>query len=166
MRMIDPMLMEFDREASMTKKVIERVPQEKIAWRPHAKSMSIGGLAQHLATLPGWMGDTLLLDGYDVASAPKNPEPESVSQIVAKLDENVKKAKSAMAQLDDAKAMGEWKLSMAGKTLIALPRIGLLRSILLNHSCHHRGQLTVYLRLLDVPVPSLYGPSADENPFG
>jgi len=164
--MIDPMLMEFDREASMTKKVIERVPQEKIAWRPHAKSMSIGGLAQHLATLPGWMGDTLLLDGYDVASAPKNPEPESVSQIVAKLDENVKKAKSAMAQLDDAKAMGEWKLSMAGKTLIALPRIGLLRSILLNHSCHHRGQLTVYLRLLDVPVPSLYGPSADENPFG
>ena len=127
--------------------------------------MSIGGLAQHLATLPGWMGDTLLLDGYDVASAPKNPEPESVAQIVAKLDENVKKAKSAMAQLDDAKAMGEWKLSMAGKTLIALPRIGLLRSILLNHSCHHRGQLTVYLRLLDVPVPSLYGPSADENPF-
>lgn len=165
MRMIDPILMEFDREAATTRKCIERVPQGSLAWKPHPKSASIGGLAQHLATIPKWIGDSLHAEGYDLAGAPKNPEPESVAKILEKFDDSVKGAKESLARLDDAKAMGSWTLSSGGKTLLSMPRIALVRGILLNHSYHHRGQLSVYLRLLDVPVPSIYGPSADENPF-
>jgi uncharacterized damage-inducible protein DinB len=169
MRMIDPMLMEFDRECSTTRKLLSRVPGDKLSWKPHAKSMSIGQLAQHLATLPHWIGDSLLPGEFDMAKGGGDFSPKeaaSAEAVLKTFDESVAAAKSAMAQLDDTRAMGTWKLRHGEKVILEMPRIALVRTILLNHSIHHRGQLSVYLRLLDVAVPAIYGPSADENPFG
>lgn len=165
MKMMEAILMELDRESSITRKVIERVPDDKLDWRPHAKSTPIGKLAMHVASLPGRFGTRLHEDGFDVSSATPPPPPTSVAQILQTLDEGVVAAKQALAALDDAQAMGMWTLSFQGKTMIALPRVAVARTLLLNHSIHHRGQLSVYLRLLDIPVPSVYGPTADENPF-
>jgi uncharacterized damage-inducible protein DinB len=168
MRMIDPMLMEFDRECSTTRKILSRVPADKLTWKPHAKSMSLGQLANHVASLPHWIGGSLLPGEFDMAkgggdSSPK--EPASVEGLMKTFEDSVAAAKAAMAQLDDARAMGSWTFRNGDKVIMEMPRIALVRTILLNHSIHHRGQLSVYLRLLDVPVPSIYGPSADENPF-
>ncbi len=165
MRLIDPLLLEFDRECSATRKCLERLPADKLAWKPHEKSMSLGALAGHVATIPGWIGSALLADGFDLASGMASPPLGTPEEIVAAFDASVKLAKGGMAQLDDAKAMGEWTLSKSGQAVFAMPRLALVRTILLNHSYHHRGQLTVYMRLLDVPVPAIYGPSADDNPF-
>jgi uncharacterized damage-inducible protein DinB len=167
--MIDPMLMEFDRECSTTRKVLSRVPADKLSWKPHAKSYSLGQLAQHIAGLPHWIAGSLLPGGFDMATRGADfavKEPASTQSMLATFEESVSAAKAAMAQLDDAKAMGPWTLRMGSKVIMEMPRIALIRTILLNHSIHHRGQLTVYLRLLDVPLPSVYGPTADENPFG
>jgi uncharacterized damage-inducible protein DinB len=163
--MIDPLLLEFDRESSATRKCLERVPADKLGWKPHEKSMTLGALAGHVATIPAWIGGALLLDGFDFSKETDRPALDTPAQIVAAFDASVKTAKAAMAQLDDAKAMGEWTFWNKGQAVFAMPRIALVRTILLNHSYHHRGQLTVYLRLLDVPVPAIYGPSADDNPF-
>jgi uncharacterized damage-inducible protein DinB len=166
MRLIDPLLMELDREASTTRKVLERVPDDRLGWAPHPKSFTAGKLAWHLATLPGWVAESVGAEGLDVAAAPKRPPvPATTKEIVETFGANVDAAKKALARLDDAAAAGEWTLSMAGRVLMAMPRAAFVRNILLNHSYHHRGQLTVYLRLLDVPVPPVYGPTADENPF-
>jgi len=164
--MIDPLLLELDRECSTTRKCLERLPGDKLAWKPHEKSMSLGQIAGHLATIPAWIGGTLLADGFDLATGMDRPPLDTVENVLAAFDASVKQAKGALAQLDDAKAMGEWTLSKGGQALFAMPRIALVRTILLNHSYHHRGQLTVYMRLLDVPVPPIYGPTADDNPFG
>jgi uncharacterized damage-inducible protein DinB len=167
--MIDPMLMEFDRESSTTRKVLSRVPADKLSWKPHARSMSIGQLAQHLATLSHWIGGSLLAGEFDMAKGGADFSPKeaaSVEAMLAAFDESVAAAKAAMAPLDDARAMGTWTLRQGDKVIMEMPRIALVRTILLNHSIHHRGQLSVYLRLLDIPVPSIYGPSADESPFG
>jgi uncharacterized damage-inducible protein DinB len=166
MRLIDPLLLEFDRESSGTRKCLARVPGEKLDWKPHEKSMTLRQLAGHVATIPAWIGGALLADGYDLVTGMDRPPMDTPEQILAAFDAASKQAKTAMAQLDDAKAMGDWTLSKGGQALFSMPRLALVRTILLNHSYHHRGQLTVYLRLLDVPVPGLYGPTADENPFG
>ncbi|MCG3194278.1 MAG: DinB family protein [Thermoanaerobaculia bacterium] len=167
MRLIDPLMMEFDREASTTRKCLERVPTEKLGWKPHEKSMSLGQLAWHLATLPHWVANSILADGYDFKSAPKQPsEPAEAEVIVKTFLEGVNGAKAAMVELDDDRALGTWTLSAGEKVLMSVPRLAFVRMILLNHSYHHRGQLSVYLRLLDIPLPSIYGPTADENPFG
>lgn len=169
MRMIDPLLMEFDRESATTRKLLSRVPPDKLTWKPHAKSYSLGQLAQHLATLPQLIAGSLLPGGFDLATGGDRTtvkEPASVETVLKSFDESLAAAKAAMAQLDDAKAMGTWTLRKGGTVLMELPRIALVRTILLNHLIHHRGQLSVYLRLLDVPLPSIYGPTADENPFG
>lgn len=167
MRMIDPLLMEFDREAETTKKVIARIPDDKLSWKPHEKSMALGALAHHVATVPGWIGSTLLLEGFDFATGGAPPSaPGTTTEILAAFDKSTQTAKDAMSQLDDAKAVMPWTLSKGGATIMTMPKIALVRTILLNHTIHHRGQLSVYLRLLDIPVPSIYGPSADENPFG
>ena len=165
MRLIDPLLLEFDREASATRKCLERLPADKLAWKPHEKSMSLGQLAGHVATIPAWIGGSLLADGYDFSKGMDRPPLDTPANILAAFEASVKQAKAAMAQLDDAKAMGEWTFWNKGQAVFAMPRIALVRTILLNHSDHHRGQLTVYMRLLDVPVPGIYGPSADDNPF-
>ena len=169
MGMIDPLLMEFDREASTTRKVLERVPTDKLSWKPHAKSRTLGQLAHHVASIPGWIARSLEPGGYDLAKGglgAAEKEPTGVDALLTTFEESVSAAKTEMAKLDDARAMGLWTLRHGPKVIMEMPRLALLRTILLNHSIHHRGQLTVYLRLLDVPLPSVYGPTADENPFG
>jgi len=166
MRLVDPLLMEFDREASTTRKLLERLPDEKLSWAPHPRSSTLAQLAKHLASLPDWAAGALLGDGFDLGTAPSPGEPpKSTAEIVDAFDRNVGKAKAALARLDDARASAAWTLSMNGRTLVQMPRVAFVRTLLLNHSVHHRGQLSVYLRLLDVPVPPMYGPTADENPF-
>lgn len=165
MRMIDPILMEFDRECATTRKLLERVPEAKLGWRPHPKSYPLGSLAMHLATLPKWAA-ALEMPGFDLASAPPPGEPpKAAAEILAGHDKAVREAKAAIAKLDDASAMTPWALKKGGVELFAMPRIAVVRSFILNHLIHHRGQLSVYLRLLDVPLPPIYGPTADENPF-
>ncbi len=169
MRLIDPLVMEFDRECATTRKVLSRVPADKLSWKPHPKSSSLGQLARHVATLPHWIGDSLLQGSYDVASGGADAakkDPASVTELLETFEAAVKTATAAMASLDDAAAMGPWTLKRGSAVILEMPRLALVRTILLNHTIHHRGQLTVYLRLLDVAVPSIYGPSADENPFG
>ena len=165
MRLIDHMLMEFDREASTTRKLLERLPDQSLAFRPHPKSMTLQELSWHLATIPAMVASGVLLDGMDLATRAKVAAPGTGAAIVEAFAANCAAAKGAMNQLDDAKALGLWSLSAGGMKIVEMPRIAFLRNILLNHSVHHRGQLSVYLRLLDVPIPSIYGPTADENPF-
>ena len=163
MRLLDPLIMELDREASLTRKVLERVPSDKLDWRPHAKSTPIGKLAMHIAALPGRFGERLMDTGYDVSKATPPPVPSSAAEIVAIFDQGVASAKRILAGIDDKAAMETWTLSYGDKPIASMPRVGIVRTLLLNHSIHHRGQLSVYLRLLDVPVPMVYGPTADER---
>lgn len=166
MRLIDPSIMELDREAASTRKMLERVPEGKNEWRPHPRSMTLGKLATHVATLPSW-SQSLKEDGFDVGvnAVGVPPAPETTAGLLALFDKTITDAKAAMNVLDDARAMGPWTLSMKGKPVFSMPRLAVVRTMILNHSVHHRGQLSVYLRLLDVPIPGMYGPSADENPF-
>ncbi len=157
-------LQEFDREAATTRRVLERVPTDKLAWQPHAKSMSLGALAMHTAMVPGHICGWATVDEF-VFTGDKPPVATSTTDILAAHDASVKQAKEIVAGLGDAGLAANWKASVGGKALFEMPKAALVRSIALNHWYHHRGQLSVYLRLLDVPVPSIYGPSADENPF-
>lgn len=157
------LLPEFDHEMQTTRRTLERVPEDKLGWKPHQKSMTLGGLATHLATLNHWVDATLGMDSFDVANAPATPELKSRSEILASFDQNVASARAKIAATSDADLMKPWSLLAGGKAMFTLPRIAVLRSFIMNHSIHHRGQLSVYLRLNDVPVPSIYGPSADEG---
>ena len=165
MPIADTLIMELEREAQTTRRVLERVPEDKLTWKPHVKSMTLGRLAQHVATIPGSVSGMARLDSFDVEKFAEPPQLESTASIVAAFDENLAQAKANLAATGDAAMMQNWSFKMGGNPIMTVPRIGVYRSILLNHLYHHRGQLTVYLRLLDVPVPSIYGPSADENPF-
>jgi uncharacterized damage-inducible protein DinB len=165
MPLADILVGELEREAQTTRRVLERVPNDKLTWKPHAKSMTLRQLAQHVATIPGGISGMARLDSFDVEKFSEPPQLESTAAIVAAFDESVAQAKTNLAATDDAAMMANWSFNMGGKPIMTIPRIGVYRSILFNHLYHHRGQLTVYLRLLDVPVPSIYGPSADENPF-
>ena len=166
MTIADTLIMELEREAQTTRKLLERVPDDKLAWKPHAKSMSLGRLAQHVATTPGFISGMARLDGYDVEKFAEPPALESAAALGAAMEESVAQAKANLAATDDAAMMADWSFRRGGHAIMTIPRIGVYRSILFNHLYHHRGQLSVYLRLLDVPVPPIYGPSADENPFG
>jgi uncharacterized damage-inducible protein DinB len=165
MKMIDVLLAEMDQEAQSTARVLERVPQAQLSWRPHAKSMSLGQLALHVATIPGNVAE--------LASHATIPEPPAFIQaeaatsaeLVPALKASLAKARQVLGGMDDAKLMETWRLMSGGKELMALPRAAVIRMIMLNHWYHHRGQLLVYLRMHNVPLPSVYGPTADENPF-
>ena len=163
-RMIDPLLAELEQEAETTKRVLERVPNDKLSWKPHTKSMSLGQLALHVATIPGSASEILAEDFFEF---PEHTQPaaSSAAELVPALEESIQTAKRVAGGFDDKKAMGTWKLMKDSKEIMAAPRIAVVRMAMLSHWIHHRGQLSVYLRLLDVPVPSIYGPSADENPF-
>jgi uncharacterized damage-inducible protein DinB len=164
--MTEPMLMEFRQEAATTRRVLERVPGDKLAWKPGPKAMSLGQLALHIATIPGGITKMAGADEFDIASADFNfAPPNNTAEILAALDENVKAADTYLCALDDATAARPWRMTRGEKEIFAVPRIAMLRMILLNHWYHHRGQLSTYLRSLEVTVPSIYGPSADENPF-
>jgi uncharacterized damage-inducible protein DinB len=159
------MLEELERESQTTRRVLERVPDDRLAWKPHQKSMSLGQLALHVATLPGAIAEISLQSPFQ---APKfiQPSAKTASELLPALNESVAKAKRALGGQDDASLASMWRLMDGDRELFAVPRGTLLRTLMLNHWYHHRGQLSVYLRELDVPVPSIYGPSADENPFG
>jgi len=156
-------LPEFDHEMENTRKSLERVPEDKFSFKPHAKSMSLGALATHLATINHWAEAILGLDSFDVSTAPPNPELKSRAEVLAAFDKNTATARKAIADATDANLLKPWTLTAGGKTVFTLPRVAVVRSFLLNHNIHHRAQLGVYLRLNDVPVPSIYGPSADEG---
>src|SRR5437763_1112876 len=165
MSMINAVLQEFENEAGTTRKVLERVPTDKLTWKPHPKSMSLGDLALHVAgspaTICGWASeDETVLKGE---GAP--PSPKSTADILAAHDAGVKTVKEKLTAIGDAGLQKMWKGTAGGNTLMTMPKAALVRAIVMNHWIHHRGQLSVYLRLLDVPVVSIYGASADENPF-
>jgi uncharacterized damage-inducible protein DinB len=165
MTLIDGMLQELEQEAHTTRRVLERVPNNQLTWRPHEKARTLGELALHVASMPGTVAE--LFAAPSPAQAPQfaDPSPAHASELIPALDQSIAKAKRALGGMDDATAMATWRLMNGERELLALPRAALLRSIMLNHWYHHRGQLTVYLRELGVPIPSIYGPSADENPF-
>ncbi len=144
--------------------MLERVPSDKLTWTPHAKSMSLGRLAMHLASAPGAISAWPVADRYEFKGDPA-AVPGSTEDIVAAHDSGVQRVKENLQKIGDGGLGASWTGSMGGKTLMAMPKAALLRALLMNHTYHHRGQLSVYLRLLDVPVPSIYGPSADESPF-
>jgi len=165
MPIIDSILAELEMESNTTRRVLERVPEGKFGWKPHDKSMTLGYLATHVATIPGSFAELATQDGFDAANFTPLAVPNTTAELIAVFDKSLADAKQCLSSLDDAKLMAPWTFSKGGKVLMTFPRIGLIRNILCNHLYHHRGQLSVYLRLLDVPVPSIYGPSADENPF-
>lgn len=165
MRIADSILAEMEQEAVTTKKLFDIIPEDKLSWRPHPKARSLGELAMHIAQLPEGVAQLGEADSAETPNFPPDPEPTTRAEIQQAFTESFKKAKSIVDSTDDARAMAEWKLTKDGKTLMAMPRIAFWRAILLNHNYHHRGQLSSYLRELDVDLPSIYGPSADENPF-
>lgn len=166
MRLADTLIQELEMEAATTRRVLERVPDGKMDWKPAEKSRSLGQLAMHIAMNPG---SVAALAATNPATLPDfgAPDPSATSSaaLVTELDRSLAQAKLVLAGLDDASLMEPWSVTAGGRTVFAAPRIGFLRSIMLNHWYHHRGQLSVYLRELGVAVPSIYGPSADENPF-
>lgn len=168
MRISDAFVPEWDYEMATTRRVLDRVPYDKLDWSPHAKSFNLGQLASHLATIPGYVSDVIGKDEVDVAppGAPPYQPPKFASkdELLAAYDKAVAAGRAALAGADNELLMKPWKLLQGGQTMFAMPRTAVVRSFVLNHAVHHRAQLGVYLRLLDVPVPSVYGPSADEQP--
>lgn len=164
------MLMEFEQEMQNTRKTLERVPDEKWNWKPHEKSGTVGWLASHIATMPGWISVTINTPELDYAPvggpAYEPPKIENRKQLLAELDKGAAQARSALAAVSDQEMLKGWKLLAGGKEVFTLPRVAAIRGMVLNHIIHHRAQLTVYFRLLGVPVPALYGPSADEGQPG
>jgi uncharacterized damage-inducible protein DinB len=162
----DALLPEFDHEMAVTRRVLERVPFSDPAWKPHAKSMTIAQLAAHIATIPSWVPVTLGSDAFDVASMDEDSlraTHETTAALLAEFDKHVAAARTLITEASDAQMMQPWSLKSGEQVVFTLPRAAVLRSFVFNHSVHHRGQMSVYLRLRDVPVPSIYGPSADEQ---
>jgi uncharacterized damage-inducible protein DinB len=168
MRIGESMLPEFDQEMANTRKTLERVPDDKFDWKPHEKSFAMGALAQHLGNLPSWASVTIDMDKFDMAPSGeivRDPPLHSIAEILDVFDRNVAKARAAIAGADDEHLFKSWTLLSGGHEILSLPRVACLRSFVMNHIIHHRAQLGVYLRLNDIPVPSIYGPSADEGGF-
>lgn len=165
MALIDGMLHELEQETQTTRRVLERVPDHQLGWRPHERARTLGELALHVAMVPGGVAE--LVASPSPAQAPRftDPSPKSAAELIPALDQSIAKAKQMLGGMDDATLTATWRLMQGDRELFAIPRVAMLRSVMLNHWYHHRGQLTVYLRELGVPIPSIYGPSADENPF-
>lgn len=164
MRPIDPILAELEQESAATLRLLEAIPAEKLAWRPHPKSMSLGQLALHIAGIPAQIPELAEDDRLELPSF-QQPEATSRQEILDLHASSLTAGKSRLTGWSDEKLMNLWSFKVGGRTLMALPRVAMMRGLMLNHLYHHRGQLSVYLRLLEVPVPAVYGPSADVNPF-
>ncbi len=164
MSICEPLAAELEQEARTTRRLLERVPEGSFGWKPHEKSMSLGQLAGHVAQLPGLIVAALKVDEFDFATAGWKPfVPQSTAGLVEEFDKNVKSAAEALRGGRDERMGEKWSLKSGGHALFEMPRAQVVRFVGLNHFVHHRGQLSVYLRLLDVPLPSIYGPSADES---
>ena len=157
----DALLPEFDQEMANTRKTLERVPEGKLDWKPHEKSATMGGLATHVAMLPSWAVITMQTGSFDVgapgATAPLSRNPLEL------FEKNAAEARAAIIAAKDEQFLEPWSLLNKGQTIFTIPKVAVLRSFVMNHLIHHRAQLGVYLRLNDIPVPSIYGPSADEG---
>ena len=165
MAIIDSLLPEYDREMASTRKVLERVPEGRFDWTPHPKSMSLGQLAAHVARLPSWGHVAIDQPELDLSGPWTPPAVVSRDELLRTFDQEAARTRHALAAATDGQLMASWSLKRDGKTMFTMPKAAVLRSFVLNHIIHHRGQLTVYLRLNDVPLPSIYGPSADEAPL-
>ena len=165
----DTVLPEFDMEMDNTRRTLERLPDDKFGWQPHAKSGTLGWLAVHIATIPHWAKITMEEDSLDLSAPGRSnsgpPVPTNRKGVMELFEKNRAEARAALSGGDDAAYAKPWALFMGEQELFREPRANVLRRMVLNHMIHHRGQLTMYLRLLDVPVPGLYGPSADEQKF-
>lgn len=165
MPLVDALLPEFDHEMTVTRKLLERVPEERFDWTPHQKSMTLGALAQHVATLPMWAVMTLSQSELELDGQTPLPPPATRAELLSAFDHHVTAARAALAGKSDGELMAPWALKREGQTIFSMPKAAVWRSFVMNHLVHHRGQLSVYLRMNDLPVPSIYGPSADEGPF-
>ena len=166
MALADTLLQELEQEAQTTRRLLERVPNDRLDWRPHLKARTLGQLALHVAMVPGGVAEFVASPSPAQAPQFQDPSPKSASELMPALDDSIARAKKALGGLDDTAITATWRMVAGDRELLALPRIAMLRSVMLNHWYHHRGQLSTYLRQLDVPLPSIYGPTADENPFG
>lgn len=167
MAISEALLSEFDQEMANTRKTLERVPDGKFDWKPHQKSGAMGWLAGHIANIPDWMVETIEKDGFDMApnGVPMQPPPppKSKKELLELFDKHVAKARKALAGASDPDLLKQWSFLNNGQVLFSMPRIACLRTWVMNHVIHHRAQLGVYLRLNNIPVPAIYGPSADEG---
>ena len=164
MSMMQSMLAEFEQESATTRKLLELVPEDKLSWKPHRKSYSLGQLALHVASAPGFIAMAAVPDTSEIPTTPQ-AEAKSKQECLDALSASLAKAKELLGGIDDSRAMASWSATIQGKPIMTVPRAAFVRLIMMNHIYHHRGQLSVYLRLLDVPLPSIYGPSADTNPW-
>jgi len=158
-------LPEFDEEMKSTRKMLERIPDDKFDYKPHEKSMPLGRLASHVAELPGWGSHTLQMEILEMQPGQKPYLAESNQQLLADFDKNVAEARKLIASASDADFQKTWTFKYGGQTIFSMPRVAVLRSVVMNHMIHHRAQLGVYLRLNEIEVPGMYGPSADEMKF-
>jgi uncharacterized damage-inducible protein DinB len=166
MALKDALLPEFDHEMGTTRRLLERVPEPHLAWKPHAKSFSLGQLASHIANIPTWVEATIDHTVFDLATIGDDARPKQPAEmgpILAAFDGNVKRARAKIDAQPDPAFFAPWTLKQSGQEIFTMPKAAVLRSFVMNHVIHHRGQLTVYLRLRDVPLPSIYGPTADEG---
>ncbi len=163
MPIADALLPEFDHEMNVTRKLLERVPEDRFDWKPHQKSMSLGQLAQHVATIPRWGDVTLSRTEFDLGSQPAPAAMTSRAELLEAFDQHVGNARAALSGKGDGELTAAWTLKRNGSTLFSMPRTSVWRMFVMSHIIHHRAQLGVYLRMHDVPLPSIYGPSADEG---
>lgn len=158
-------LAELEQETAITKRLFDVIPEDKLAWRPHPKAKSLGELAMHIASTQGQVAQMTTKDTYPIEELPRDPAFAGLASINSALEESVSIAKSVLVSTDDARAQSDFTITMGGNEVMRLPRAAVWRMIMLSHYIHHRGQLSTYIRELDVPLPSIYGPSADSNPF-
>ena len=166
MRISDALVPELDQEMATTRRVLDRCSEDKFGWKPHQKSFSMAALATHIANMLGWGVDTINKDSFDyapVGAAPYKEEPVAThKELLERFDKNAAAFRAALVASDDEHLMKNWSLLGGGKPVFTMPRVAIIRAMIMNHIIHHRGQLSVYLRLNDIPVPSIYGPSADD----
>lgn len=166
MTLANELLAELDRESRASHRLLERVPADKLEWRPHPKSMTLRDLAWHVATIPSRIARIVASGAFDLANARPTPAAGEITDFAAELQRSIDEASEILGKFDDTAMMETFTLSRGGAVVMSLPRAAGVRTLMLNHSYHHRGQLTVYLRLLDIPLPATYGSSADEKPGG
>ncbi|MCX6623308.1 MAG: DinB family protein [Acidobacteria bacterium] len=166
MRISEGLLAEYDQETANTRKVLERSPEDKFGWQPHPKSWPMANLLTHLVNMLQWGAMTLTTDSFDYAppgATPYKEEPvTSQAELLERFDKNVKETRAAIEATSDEVFVQPWSLLAGGAVVFTMPKVAVFRSMIMNHMIHHRAQLTLYLRLNDIPVPGLYGPSADE----
>ena len=163
MMTVNDILQELEQEAQATRRVLERMPDNRLQWKPHPKSMSLGQLAMHVANLPGAIAEVSTSSSFDVNTPVPRPEADSTSQVLEKFEASMVRARQVLEAMDDAELSSPWRMMQEDRELWSIPRGAFLRSVMLNHWYHHRGQLTVYLRQNGASLPAVYGDSADER---